>query len=310
MPAPSNSIAIRRRCGQSVGLGCALLLLSGFARAQCQLELTGPEAAIWRGAASELNREMTVRGWSDRCTAVSLDAQQTGAARLTYVALDGRRAEREIGDPLELVPTVQALSVELPAAEEPAAVAEVSAPKPAAPPRDSVTQVTAKPATPHEEKPIVGADLGFRAGAETLVSPCIGGFAVLPIQNWEIGVLGRYEAHWRAMQDPNVAQPDTSAVVFGVTAGLRKALGNFTLRGGLTGLLAAVRQEDQSRGDAEARLGTYVGGSWPRNTRFGLRANLSLEVAPSNIGRSMLTEPGAYHIPWWGVATTLGLEVR
>lgn len=224
-------------------------------------------------------------------------------------------------DPVELIPTVQALSAEVPSSSGAAATTSVGAnsvPRAAesrvSSPRESSDVVATPSATttphPYDTHAVFGAQAGLRAGADHLVSPCIGAFASVLSSRWELGVLGRYEAHYvSTLGDSD--RPETSSVVFGVSAGLREPLGEFAVRGGISGLLAALHEDGGNKeGQAEARVGGYIGGVWPERGRFGIRADLSIEMVPYNIGRSQQNATGSSSLPWWGVATTVGLEIR
>src|SRR6478609_8673245 len=96
---------------------CAFALAIGFTPmaqaadvAKCHVQVTGSEAERWREQAALLVRDMQTQGLDNACTELSIDAD-AGRARLTFATADGRVAHRELLDPAELVPTVQALSV-------------------------------------------------------------------------------------------------------------------------------------------------------------------------------------------------------
>jgi hypothetical protein len=281
--------------------------------------VTGPERASWALAAADLDAELANRRGPTLCAAVVVDANP-GFATLVFVTMDGRRAERRMEDPVELIPTVQALSAEVPSTSvgAPDTSAGANAVPRAAESRASSLREPAELTTPlalaapqpYDTHAIFGAQAGLRAGADHLVSPCIGAFASVLSNRWELGVLGRYEAHYvSTLGDSD--RPETSSVVFGVSAGLREPLGKFAVRGGITGLLAALHEDGGNKeGQAEARVGGYVGGVWPERGRFGIRADMSIEMVPYNIGRSQRNATGSSSLPWWGVATTVGLEIR
>lgn len=302
-------MAFRRLTAATVfGLGLAS---SVSASAQCRIHVVGPESALWLPAADQLDRELAARAWSDRCSAVVVVAAD-GWARLTFTSRDGRTAERQMGDPVELVPAVQALSIEGPSLSV-APPAEASSPRaPSSPPADRAPQPKpASEAGPYELNLLFGAQVGFRAGADHLISPCISAFGGVPVDRWELGILGRYEAHYVSTLGGNEGVPETSSIVFGVLAGRREPVGNVALRAGVTGLLAALREEDGNKdGQAEARLGAYGGAVWPAKGTLGVRADLALEVVPYSIGRSESNANGTSSLPWWGLTSMVGIEIR
>lgn len=294
-------------------------LLAGFwlgspslGHAQCRIEVTGPESSLWQQAASLIGGDGAGSGVTSHCSAVLVEAAG-GLAKLTFTSRDGRTAQRELEDPVELVPTVQALSVEGPPIETAAAAAPADMrPTPAKLPKDQLEPRTNSAADkPYELKPLFGGQLGFRAGADHLISPCIGVFGAVPIDRWELGILGRFEAHYVSTLGGNEGAPETSTVAFGVTGGRRDPLGAFIVRSGLTGLLAAVHEEGGGkRGQAEARLGAYGGAVLPVSRRLGVRADLAFEVVPYSIGRSQSNAIGTSSLPWWGLTSVVGLEIN
>lgn len=295
----------------SVLLAGAVLATSAVGHAQCTIDVVGPESAVWLAAADALGSEFTAHAGVTACTAVRVEAAD-GQAKLTFTANDGRTAERLIEDPVELVPTVQALSIEVPplAASHPEAtrVASVSAPVPRDRPEPTSEAATERP---YELHPVYGAQVGFRAGADHLISPCLGVFGAVKIDRWELGILGRFEAHYVSTLGGNEGAPETSTLAFGVAAGRRAPLGAVELRGGLTGLLASLHEDNgNKRGQAEARLGIYGGGVLPLSRRIGLRADLTWEVVPYSIGRSQENANGTSSLPWWGVTSGIGVEVN
>ena len=170
----------------------------------------------------------------------------------------------------------------------------------------------ALPRDPYALNPLYGAQLGVRAGADHLISPCIGAFGAVPIGPWELGILARYEGRYVSTLGGNEGIPKTSSLTFGVTAGRRVPIGTFVLRTGVLGVLAAVHEDHNSddRGRAEGRLGTFVGVVWPAHSSVRLRADLNFEVVPYSIGRSQTNATGASSLPWWGLASKVGVELQ
>jgi hypothetical protein len=238
-----------------------------------------------------------------------LDAA-AGRARLAFTLQDGRRAERMLDDPIELLPSVQALSAALPAAEPHAAP-----PRPEAKPArrqssESPPPLAAATPNPYDFSPVFGAHVGVRGGADRLITPLVGGSLTLATSPWELGLLGRYEAHYVAADGENEGRPEMSGVVLGVTFGFREALGKLTLRGGGSLLLAALREEEDGaeNGRAEGRIGAYVSAVFPRESKLRFRLDFGPELVPYNLGQSEQNALGEWSLPWWALTFALGVE--
>jgi len=315
-------------------LGCVGVqaFASAALGAPCQLEVVGPERASWQGAMAELGSALEREELGRGCRSVRVDAAN-GRATLSYVASDGRRAERDLLAPAELVPSVQALSATAPALEpsddadagEGGARAD-TAPQPAreaeaparakrvfepTPPRPVHHDVTPAPRGPYDSKAVFGASLGFRTGADDLISPALGVTAALLLDPWELGLLGRFEGKYVDNGGGNDTRPETSGMVLGVTAGRREVIGSLALRGGAALLFADVREEENPRaGRAEARVGCYGGGVWPQDSWLALRLDLGAEIVPYNIGVSETNAQGNASLPWWAISVAVGPEFR
>jgi hypothetical protein len=137
----------------------------------------------------------------------------------------------------------------------------------------------------------------------------LGGSAALMLGSWELGLVGRYEAHYVNARGKNDDRPDTSGATLGATVGVRKALGRLALRGGGMILLAALHEDSGSKaGRAEARLGAYLGGLMPIAKTTRLRLDLGGEFVPYNIGRSERNALEESSLPWWALTLALGVE--
>ena len=260
-------------------------------------------------AVGALNAELARHTWASRCSSVLVDASG-GGATLTFRTRDGQSVQRQIDAPIELEPTIESLSVEGPTSTT---TVDGARPTPVAPAdQGRQKEAASKVSDPYAINPLYGAQLCVRAGADHLVSPCIGAFGAVPIGNWELGILGRFEGHYVSTLGGNDGAPETSSLAFGVSAGHRTPVGPFAVRIGLTGLLAAVREDARSedRGRAEGRFGGFLGGVWPARSRIRLRADLAFEVVPYSIGRSETNITGASSLPWWGITTAVGVELQ
>lgn len=290
----------------------------------CELEVVGPERAAWQGAMTDLGRELERAGLAQSCHSVLVDAAN-GRATLLFVASDGRRAERDLLAPAELVPSVQALSATAPALEpDPGADDVPSRREPAneqPSARAALTRTPARPAEhdaeparkpgPYDTTAMFSATMGFRTGADDLISPALGATAAVLLDAWELGLLGRIEGKYVDSGGGNETRPQTSGMAVGVTAGRREVLGSFSVRGGASLLFADVREERyRDEGRAEARLGCYGGGAWPEGSWLALRLDLNAEIVPYNIGVSETNAQGEASLPWWAISVAVGPEFR
>jgi hypothetical protein len=108
--------------GTAVGVAWASPALA------CPIEVVGPESARWQGAAATTTAALSSEV-SQRCASVIVETTSGGAV-LRLAMHDGRLATRELRDPIELLPAVQALTV--PALDSPSSEPPEERPKPAA----------------------------------------------------------------------------------------------------------------------------------------------------------------------------------
>lgn len=288
-------------------------IAAGAPADDCAVELVGSERERWTAATTHLIEEMRLGGWARGCRSVSIDASE-GRAELTFTALDGRVARRQLLDPVELLPTAQALSADGNVALPPAS----PAPEPASAPEaralvveDSAPAASKAHREPSLSRPVFGGQTCVRLGANYLASPCIQLQALLPFGAFELGILGRHEFRYSNLSEPG-ASPDASSLGWGVVAGGRERVGKLAITAGLVGLLTGLRDGtgDDGGDEAEARVGAYAGVAWPAHSRIALRADGMFEWVPFSNGESRRSAEGAYSMPWWAVTSLVGVEVR
>jgi hypothetical protein len=292
----------------------ALLAWGWSGRAQaCAIDVVGPDSARWQGAAAATTSALSADA-ELRCASVIVETMASGAV-LRLATRDGRLAVRELRSPVDLLPAVQALTVPAPDA----APVEPPDPTPEAPP-PSVAKPSEKapPSEPERQalhdpyvtRPIIGAALGFRIGADRLITPTVGGSVSVLQAPLELGILMRYEAHYVVSTGGNGDRPETSGLAFGTQLGVYRPLERLALRSGLLLLVVALYEDKGAQeGRAEARFGGYFGVVWPSKNKLRLRSDMALDLVPYNIGRS---ETNALHessLPWWGFSWSLGLEL-
>ena len=275
--------------------------------ASCPVELRGAPSEPWLRAGRAI--EALTTDPSD-CARIEIELERsTDAARLIFVTRDGRRAERRLAHPDELMPTVVALGIRgvsessTPALEDGAAAPARAAD--AVSPLDSPP--SGPPAAPGEARALFALLGGTRGGAGRLVSPVLGGAAAITLERWELGINLALELQYF---DLHLSEPDgpSSAASVGVTVGRREPIADVELLFGARSMVAAVNDESQKdsgeRGRAELRFGAYLGGVWPRHSSSRFRADLSLDVVP----HKSLGAIGTPVTPWLAVSALMGVE--
>ena len=275
--------------------------------ASCPVELRGAPSEPWLRAGRAV--EALTTDPSD-CARLEIELERsTDAARLIFVTQDGRRAERRLAHPDELVPTVAALGVRgVNGSSTPALEDRPSAPARAA---DAVSPLDWPPsgpaAAPSEARPLFALLAGTRAGAGRLVSPVLAGAAAIEVDRWELGINLALELQYFNL-DLSETDVRTSAASAGVTVGRREPFADLELSFGGRTMVAALNDESRKdsgeRRHAELRLGAYLGGVWPRQGSSRFRADLALDVVP----HKSLGAIGTPVTPWLAVSALMGVE--
>jgi hypothetical protein len=275
--------------------------------ASCPVELRGAPSEPWLRAGQAI--EALTTDPSD-CARIEIELERsTDAARLIFVTRDGRRAERHLAHPDELMPTVVALGVRgdsewsTPVLEDgPVAPARAAV---AVSPLDSPPSEPA--AAPAEARTLFALLGGTRAGAGRLLSPVLAGAAAIELERWELGINLAVELQYFNL---DLSEPDvrTSAASVGVTVGRREPIADVDLLFGARSMVAALNDESRKdsgeRGRAELRLGVYLGGVWPRQSSSRFRADLALDVVP----HGSLGTNGTPVTPWLAASALMGVE--
>jgi hypothetical protein len=299
-------------------LGAIVLAVLGVASearpaaaAECSIALGGAPVEGWTLAVRELERSGSVPA---DCALVAIEASGE-RARLVFQTRDGRRAERGLDHPDELVPALRALGVgakgdgapSLPAPDIPSAPA-VATPAVAAPAAfggDAAASSSPEPAPGHEARAIFALLGGMRGGVGNLLSPALGGSAAIELDRWELGVNLVLELQYF---DLGGGEPPSAAACVGVTVGRREPVADFDVLYGARTMIAAFNDESEvdqgERGRAEVRLGTYLGGAWPRAGSLRWRADLAVDVVPHRA----LGSAGTRIAPWLGASVLVGAE--
>jgi hypothetical protein len=312
----------------------ALLVLFGGALARpcgaadaCSLEVTGKPTPEWDRAVGSLDLEA-----GGDCAAIRL-ALGSESTLLTFVTSDGRRAERELHEPSELRPTLDALRVTgVPAEPSAEASTPVEAPAPAPvtialvrmPARDTGVDRRSDASSSEKVRTALSLELGVRGGGNALVSPLLLVGGSVRVSRMELGVWGALEPVYGSLggqetkpadeiaivapgeRRPLLPQPvpEASAVAAGILAGKRWRYKHFDLFGaGRLGVAALMNMAD-GRDRAEVRLGAIVGLVFPPRKILHFRSGLALDVVPNELFRN-----DDANVPAWALSGTLGVEV-
>jgi len=168
------------------------------------------------------------------------------------------------------------------------------------------TPASSSPEPPGGEARAVFALVGgLRGGVGKLVSPALGGSAALELDRWELGVNVVLELQYF---DLGGGEPPSAAASVGVTVGRREPVADFDVLFGARTMIAAFNDESEvdggERGRAEVRLGTYLGGAWPRTGKLRWRADVAADVVPHRV----LGSAGTRIAPWLGASVLVGAE--
>jgi hypothetical protein len=177
---------------------------------------------------------------------------------------------------------------------------------PAPPGVDAAASPSSPEPPPEREARAVFALLGgIRGGAGNLVSPTLGGSAAIDLDRWELGVNLVLELQYF---DLGGGEPPSAAAGVGVTVGRREPVAAFDVLFGARTMIAALNDESEvdggERGRAEVRLGTYLGGAWPRTGSLRWRADVAADVVPHRA----LGSAGTRIAPWLGASVLVGAE--
>ena len=294
-------------------LGPIVLALLGVASearpaaaAECRIALGGAPVEGWTLAVRELERSGSVPA---DCAMVAIEASGE-RARLVFQTRDGRRAERGLDHPDELVPALRALGVgagadgasSLPAPDTPS---EPAAAAPAPSGVDTAAPSSPEPPPGREARAVFALVGGIRGGVGKLVSPALGGSAAIELDRWELGVNVVLELQYF---DLGGGEPPSAAAGVGVTVGRREPVADFDVLFGARTMVAAFNDESEvdggERGRAEVRIGAYLGGAWPRTGKLRWRADVAADVVPHRV----LGSAGTPIAPWLGASVLVGAE--
>lgn len=294
----------------------ALLGWPGVARG-CEIRLTTGASDPWQAAVAAVSRRLAAAPpGAEDCGGITVDVRTDGAATLRFSTRDGRVAERELTEPGDLGPLVEALVV---STNQPAAP-EAPASVPAVAPAVSEPPVASRAAPEGQLLATAATGARLSSGASNAnvryLSPAIvlGGHVVLG--RWEVGGWGEWGPFYRDLQRDELPGFAMSSVTIGLQISRRAPLGWGTLRYGPTLGIAQVNEEADAtvtgdapvRDRAQMRLGAHVGASLPERSAVRFTVDLRGDAVVRRSGRPQ--EKALPPQPGFGALLTLGVEGR
>jgi len=250
----------------------------------CPVRIVGG-GEMWILAGRDLERQLGSMPGAFRCAAIQVDVDHSGHLRL--IDSDGRRAERDLGQPFELGPSVQALLVDLDASLALDSPPQAPSPDggdgttkvPLMSDRDGAT--SGSPTVPPKDTSsvVLGGALGARYGAG-IATPTVNAFSALRLRHWELGVMGSWEVSYKSVAEggPSWSAAGLSA---GISVGRRERVNsNLDFLLGATIAAAVLHQEthvrhpEQEATNGEGRLGGYLGVAGPIRGALRFRAQV------------------------------------
>ena len=298
---------------------CWVVPLAASAAEPCPVRIVGGDD-LWIRAGRDLARQLGSMPGAVRCAAIEVRVDHSG--HLSLIDSDGRRAQRELGQPFELGPSVQALLVDL----------DASAPGDSAPPASSSpetdTQTTRLAEISNRERSagsregarapakdmsfVLGTALGARYGAG-IATPTLNAFGALRLGRWELGVMGNWEISYKSVAEDG--PPWTAAgLSAGISVGRRERVSSnldFLLGGTIAAAVlhqeTHVRRPEQEATNGEGRLGGYLGVVAPARAALRFRAQVQADataVGPTQ--RAIAADVPA--LPAWAIGAQVGVE--
>ncbi len=297
------------------GLGALVWTTAASAEVACPVRVVSPGAPRWEAAAKDAEaRTIRAAETPHDCQSIEVTVLADGTARLEFTTTDGRRAERQLQNPEELAPAVEALLVT--AAPQPPSSLPVEAKAPPV-----IHELEAKEST-QAERPapharphlVVGGAAGTRfTFGHKYLAPAVSLRASGVFDRWELGIFGEWDPLFKRLSGATPVGFVMSALVVGALFGRRERAGHFEVSYGVDLAVASVASsadaaQASSVDASQQRVGLYVGGRYPRDgtTRFML--DVLSDAALSGLRGPATAAAGLPPIPRYGVALSLGVE--
>ncbi len=264
-------------------------------------------ASPWRDAVERARVELAKNGEACRTAHLTIDGD---GATLEFMTRDGRLAVRPVRQPDELVPTLDALLVPLPAPAPTPTIAETS-------PTESDKPTGQTPPDNPSASLLLSALAGGRVSApDGYLSFNLALGASLILKHWELGIVAQANPAYRHLDDDDLPNARLSDIGAGIIAGRRIPLGDVTVIAGGS-LSASILHEkwspaigDPAEQEAErgqALVGVFASASFPAHWSTRFRTTLSGDVDATHLGGAIPT-PGDPVLPWCGFTLAMGVE--
>jgi hypothetical protein len=332
-----------------LAVSCAALILaiSVGARArttasECEVVLRPAEAeAGWQEAVRDLRSWLNESSGRDvDCGGIEVRADGDSTS-IVFTTADGRRAERPVPAPAQLLAVVEALTITIPEPprqpDPPPALPARSAPDDR--PRAAVRAI----ASPDAKSTLVlihgRGGMRLPGAAPCSSSPtaqrCTFGalsFGVglgINVGYWDLGVFGQYDPTQVLLSGSTPPGFAMSSYAVGLSAGRRQPVGPLDAIAGATAAIAVTDESSQDQATqtggqggqagaqggqtggpstAEPRVGFFAGFVVPRRGRVRLRPELALDVVASRLGQSYRVDSALPLLPWWSASASVGVE--
>ncbi|MEO8982395.1 MAG: hypothetical protein ABI548_22700 [Polyangiaceae bacterium] len=274
-----------------------------------------PGAPRWEAAAKDAE-QLTLRpdAAPSDCKSVEVTVLGDGTAHLEFTTTEGRHADRQLQNPDELAPALEALLVTVMPRPQPAA--SVSDTTPLAPRESHSNQATQAEPLPARARPhfIIGVAAGARfTFGHKYLAPVASLRASGVFDRWELGIFGEWDPLFKRLSGATPAGFAMSALVVGALFGRREHAGRFDVTYGVDLGIASVASSADSAGasnvDAsQQRAGLYLGGCYPSDKATRVTLGVLTDAALSGVRGPATAAAGLPPIPRYGVALTLGVE--
>ena len=303
----------------ALGLGALAWTSAARAEIPCSVRVASPGAPDWEAAARDAERRTSsARPVPHDCQSVEVTLLADGTARLDFTATDGRRAVREIQNPNELGPAVEALLV------------TVAPPAALAPPENNSLNPLTREKFPQQSAPVVPPAprprpllaIGVRGGSRftfghKYLAPSASFRATGVFDRWELGVSAEWDPVYARLAGSTPAGFAMSALVVGALFGRREHASRFEVIYGLgLGIASVASSADPDPSIAKARnvdasqqrVALYVGARYPRDKAIRVTLDVLSDAALSGLRGAATSDVRLPPFPRYGVGLSLGVE--
>jgi hypothetical protein len=276
----------RWRLVAASGLGALAWTTAARAQVACPVRVVSPGEPRWEEAAKDAEqRVLRTEAAPYDCQSIEVTVLADGTARLEFTTTERRRADRQLQNPDELAPAIEALLVTVAPQLQSAAAVEAKTP-PVTHELQAKQTARAKPSASHARPYFV---IGVAAGARftfghKYLAPAASLRASGVFDRWELGISGEWDPLFKRVSGVTPAGFAMSALVVSALFGRRERAGRFEVNYGVDVGVASVAS---SAGAAQAssvdasqqRAGLYLGGRYPRDKTTRLTLDVLSDAA-------------------------------